>query len=122
MADKAKKTKKSRTGAQFYQSDAQKRERLSGNTNTDTDRAIERALYKAMHEGRLAPKEAGRMNADHFIDSLDDAYMNKPVKKAMGGAVKGYMGGGKVRGYKNGGGVCRGGGAAVSGTKFSGVK
>ena len=40
----------------------------------------------------------------------------------MGGAVKGYMGGGKVRGYKDGGGVCRGGGAAVSGTQFRGVK
>ncbi len=43
-------------------------------------------------------------------------------KYNKGGAVKGYMGGGKVRGYKNGGSVCRGGGAAVSGTKFSGVK
>ena len=29
--------------------------------------------------------------------------------------------GGAVRGYKNGGGVCRGGGAAVGGTKFRGV-
>ena len=43
-------------------------------------------------------------------------------KYNKGGAVKGYMGGGKVRGYKDGGGVCRGGGAAVSGTKFRGVK
>ena len=44
------------------------------------------------------------------------------MKYMEGGAVKEYMGGGKVRGYKDGGGVCRGGGAAVSGTKFSGVK
>ena len=44
------------------------------------------------------------------------------MKYMEGGAVKKYMGGGKVRGYKDGGGVCRGGGAAVSGTKFSGVK
>jgi len=44
------------------------------------------------------------------------------LKYAKGGAVKKYMGGGKVRGYKDGGGVCRGGGAAVSGTKFRGVK
>ena len=43
-------------------------------------------------------------------------------KYNKGGAVKGYMGGGKVRGYKDGGVVCRGGGAAVSGTKFRGVK
>ena len=43
-------------------------------------------------------------------------------KYNKGGAVKGYKGGGKVRGYKDGGGVCRGGGAAVSGTKFRGVK
>jgi hypothetical protein len=47
---------------------------------------------------------------------------NRPVEKAKGGAVKKYMGGGKVRGYEHGGGVCRGGGAAISGTKFSGVK
>ena len=44
------------------------------------------------------------------------------MKYMEGGAVKKYMGGGKVRGYKDGGGVCRGGGAAVSGTKFAGVK
>jgi hypothetical protein len=44
----------------------------------------------------------------------------KPYK--YGGKVKKYQGGGKVRGYKDGGGVCRGGGAAISGTKFSGVK
>ena len=44
------------------------------------------------------------------------------MKYMEGGAVKKYMGGGKVRDYKDGGGVCRGGGAAISGTKFSGVK
>ena len=44
------------------------------------------------------------------------------MKYMEGGAVKKYMGGGKVRGYKDGGGVCRGGGAAISGTKFAGVK
>ena len=44
----------------------------------------------------------------------------KPYKS--GGKVKKYQGGGKVRGYKDGGGVCRGGGAAISGTKFAGVK
>jgi hypothetical protein len=44
------------------------------------------------------------------------------MKYMEGGAVKKYMGGGKVRGYGHGGGVCRGGGSAVSGTKFAGVK
>ena len=59
------------------------------------------------------------------MDQVEEAYRQKhqkPVNKAKGGAVKGYMGGGKVRGYKDGGGVCRGGGAAVGGTKFIGVK
>ena len=37
----------------------------------------------------------------------------KPVKKAMGGAVRGYEAGGEV---------CRGSGAAVRGTKFRGVR
>ena len=122
MADKVKKTKKTKSGAQFYQSDALKRKRLSGDTNTSEDRAINRAMDKAMREGLISPKNAGEMKARTFIDSIDDAYGNKPEKYNKGGAVKGYMGGGKVRGYKNGGSVCRGGGAAVSGTKFSGVK
>jgi hypothetical protein len=38
------------------------------------------------------------------------------------GNVKKMMNGGKVMGYKDGGEVCRGGGAATSGTKFRGVK
>ena len=49
------------------------------------------------------------------------AKTEKPVKKMMGGAVKKMMNGGKVMGYKDGGEVCRGGGAATSGTKFRGV-
>ena len=48
----------------------------------------------------------------------------KVTKKDIlrGRGVKGFKNGGKVRGYGKGGGVCRGGGAAISGTKFSGVK
>jgi len=61
-----------------------------------------------------------------FSQLPEEVQMKMDPKAAMkymeGGAVKKYMGGGKVRGYKDGGGVCRGGGAAVSGTKFSGVK
>ena len=47
------------------------------------------------------------------------------TKKAKGGAVRKYKGGGMVEGYEYGGevgGSCRGGGAALRGTKFSGCK
>lgn len=61
-----------------------------------------------------------------FSKLPEEVQMKMDPKAAMkymeGGAVKAYKYGGKVRGYKDGGGVCRGGGAAVSGTKFSGVK
>lgn len=63
-------------------------------------------------------------------------YMDKPKPRKMkkgGAAFPDLTGDGKVtkkdilrgrgvRGFKSGGEVCRGGGAAVSGTKFSGVK
>ena len=61
-----------------------------------------------------------------FSKLPEEVQMKMDPKAAMkymeGGAVKAYKYGGKVRGYEHGGKVCRGGGAAVSGTKFSGVK
>jgi hypothetical protein len=61
-----------------------------------------------------------------FSQLPEEVQMKMDPKAAMkymeGGAVKAYKYGGKVRGYKHGGKVCRGGGAAISGTKFDGVK
>jgi hypothetical protein len=56
----------------------------------------------------------------------DDGYYSserkKDVKRAKDAKARGMMGGGMVRGYMDGGEVCRGGGKAMSGTKFRGVK
>jgi hypothetical protein len=61
-----------------------------------------------------------------FSQLPEEVQMKMDPKAAMkymeGGAVKAYKYGGKVRGYKHGGKVCRGGGAAISGTKFDGVR
>jgi hypothetical protein len=61
-----------------------------------------------------------------FSQLPEEVQMKMDPKAAMkymeGGAVKAYKYGGKVRGYKGGGKVCRGGGAAISGTKFDGVR
>jgi hypothetical protein len=54
---------------------------------------------------------------------LESMFGDKEKPKAgPKGNVKKMMNGGKVMGYKDGGEVCRGGGAATSGTKFRGVK
>ena len=70
-------------------------------------------IYGSGSEDRQILENMKRKSSDRKADMF---------KMEKGGAVKGYMGGGKVRGYKDGGGVCRGGGAAVGGTKFRGVK
>ena len=74
-----------------------------------------------MNKGGAVPS-----NRKGFSKLPEDVQQKMDPEAAMkymeGGAVKKYMGGGKVRGYKDGGGVCRGGGAAISGTKFAGVK
>ena len=75
----------------------------------------------AMKEGGAVPP-----NRKGFSKLPEEVQMKMDPEAAMkymeGGAVKPYKYGGKVRGYKKGGKVCRGGGAAISGTKFSGVK
>ena len=81
--------------------------------NDDALRKMIADVEYASAEDRLTM----RQGAEKAKQREDNRY-----KYAKGGAVKGYMGGGKVRGYKDGGGVCRGGGAAVGGTKFRGVK
>jgi hypothetical protein len=73
----------------------------------------DKSIYGSGSEDRQILENMKRKSSDRKADMF---------KMEKGGAVKGYMGGGKVRGYKDGGGVCRGGGAAVGGTKFRGVK
>ena len=60
---------------------------------------------------RIIKESVRRRTRDHNTEPKQD------IKSALG-----FAGGGEVRGYKDGGGVCRGGGAAISGTKFAGVK
>ena len=70
-------------------------------------------IYGSGSEDRQILENMKRKSSDRKADMF---------KMEKGGAVRGYKNGGKVRGYKDGGGVCRGGGAAVGGTKFRGVK
>ena len=60
---------------------------------------------------RIIKEATRRRTRDYSAEPKQD------IKSALG-----LAGGGEVRGYKHGGGVCRGGGAAISGTKFAGVK
>ena len=126
-ADKRKKklkTSKSNSGAQLFMSeDAKEQMRNRPSEGAEIERLIDRAIKNRRKEGKITPEESGRTSAYTYGDMSSRSYGNDAAMKYMeGGAVKKYMGGGKVRGYKDGGGVCRGGGAAVSGTKFSGVK
>jgi len=83
-------------------------------------RRRKRDMFK-MNKGGAVPN-----NRKGFSQLPEEVQMKMDPQEAMkymeGGAVKPYKYGGKVKKYKGGGGVCRGGGAAVSGTKFSGVK
>jgi hypothetical protein len=133
MAERKKiKLKKTRGGAQQY-------ERSKGDFGRHSDNLFHKLMADPLGDPDILEKKArlraGEYGASKYDDDaeLEEMLMgfaereakerrNRPVEKAKGGAVKKYMGGGKVRGYEHGGGVCRGGGAAISGTKFSGVK
>lgn len=94
------------------------------------DELAEAAGFPMDEDGTLSPEYDIRDSLENKRKRGEKVSRKKPPLQALsdamgfedGGDVKGYKGGGKVRGYKDGGGVCRGGGAAVSGTKFSGVK
>lgn len=131
MADKRKqrklKTTKSDSGAQLFMSDEAKEQMLNRpRKGSEIENLIDQHLHSRMLEGKITPEKSGRTQAYTYTDMSSRSHGNDKPKPAMkymkGGAVKNYMGGGKVRGYKDGGGVCRGGGAAISGTKFYGVK
>ena len=68
---------------------------------------------------------AAAMEAEYGDDYYERS-RKKNVKRAKDAQARekarGMMGGGMVRGYMGGGEVCRGGGKAISGTKFRGVK
>jgi len=131
-ADKRKKklkTSKASSGAQLYMSDEAKEQMLNRPFGgTEIEKLIKKSVTNRMLEGKMDPKESGKLRAETYIDMLDRTYdQDKPkvAKKKYGGKVAKMKYGGMVEGYEYGGevgGSCRGGGAAVGGTKFSGVK
>jgi len=127
--EKKLKTSKASSGAQLFMSDEAKekmRNRPFG--GTEIENLINKSITNRMLEGKMTPEESGNLNAETFIDMIDRAYdLDKPrvSKKKYGGKVAKMKYGGMVEGYEHGGevgGSCRGGGAALRGTKFSGVK
>ena len=106
-----------KSGGQIYMSDdyaKEFRETYAG--DTELQKLIEKNMNERMRAGEMTPKESGSMKARTFIDQVEESVRQKYEKPRK------MKKGGKVRGYEHGGGVCRGGGAAISGTKFSGVK
>jgi len=80
-----KKTEKSVTGAQFYQSETNKKELLSNpGKTTRAEKAIIKALNKRPTEENI---RSAKLEADIFMDMAGDAVKNTP---------KGYMNGGCV--------------------------
>lgn len=131
-ADKRKKklkTSRASSGSQLFMSDEEKEKMLNRPFGgTEIEKLIDKSVTNRMLEGKMTPKESGNLEAETFIDMLDRAYdLDKPrvAKKKYGGKVAKMKAGGMVEGYEYGGevgGSCRGGGAAIRGTKFSGCK
>ena len=131
-ADKRKKklkTSKSESGAQLFMSDEAIEQILNRPfKGSEIENLIERSLTERMLEGKITPEKSGRTQAYTYTDMSSRSHGNdKPrvAKKKYGGKVAKMKYGGMVEGYEHGGevgGSCRGGGAAVGGTKFSGVK
>jgi len=105
------------TGGQIYMSKDYAKKFLDTYAgDTDLQKLMEKKITERMRSGKMTPQESGNMKAETFVDQVDEAVRQKyekPRKMKKGGAVRGYEGGGAV---------CRGGGAAVGGTKFRGVK
>jgi len=110
-----KKTSQVRSGAQFYQSDDEKRATLSGGGQTKAKKAISKALKEKYLSGDISRKEYlsfGGLEANIDMDSIEDA-IKRPPKKSVISKAKG----GSVRAFNNGGAVMSG-----RGPKFKGVK
>ena len=131
-ADKRKKklkTSKASSGAQLFMSNEAKEQMLNRPfEGTDAEKLIRKSITNRMLEGKMIPEESGKLKANTVTDMISRAYGNdkrRVSKKKYGGKVTKMKAGGMVEGYEYGGevgGSCRGGGAAVGGTKFSGVK
>ena len=108
---------------------------------------LDEAIRNRMLDGELTPEEAAKKSVDIFSDKVSEAVDQKFANKKYGGKVTKMKEGGKVPSkykgfsklpenvqrqmdsglaekYEYGGkvGGCRGGGAAIRGTKFSGCK
>ena len=81
MAERIYKTKRSGTGAQFYQSDKNRKDRLKAKGGTEMDDLIRQALTEKVISGDISATRAGEFSANQFFDSLDDAYKKKGKKK-----------------------------------------
>ena len=138
MADK--KTYKTASGAQQYGSSEDFKKqgsdaffRFLEDPVGNNDDALISSAMDAGEYGALA-KEAKTSSSKKDLGDIEKILAGftknrSNIKKAKEkpkagpkGNVKKMMNGGKVMGYKDGGEVCRGGGAATSGTKFRGVK
>lgn len=132
LADTRKKklkTSKANSGAQLFMSDDAKEQMLNRPfEGAEIERLIDRAIKNRREEGKITPEESGKTSAYTYGDMISRSYENdKPrvSKKKYGGKVAKMKYGGMVEGYEYGGeagGSCRGGGAALRGTKFSGCK
>ena len=113
MAEKKRKTLKPKVlkdGTQVYGSPE---EWSRSDSKSDSEFWAKRAGFDAAMEAE-------------FGDEYYKGARKKNVKRAKDAQerekARGMMGGGMVRGYMDGGEVCRGGGKAMGGTKFRGVK
>ncbi len=97
-ARKKNKLKKSGTGAQFFQSKRQAKERMDvGAGRTELEKKINAMLTEKVLSGEISPEKSGRLKARIFADSVEDAVNRSPAKYIHGGAVmKGR--GGKFKG------------------------
>ena len=107
----------------------------AGKTISDRDREMVREMMPlkprmrpdvgAIERGNRAAKrtaqDLSRMEAGGLVGGQKKLDKNKDGK-ISGADFKMMKKGGKVKKMKGGGQVCRGGGAAMSGTRFSGVK
>tara|TARA_Y100000385_G_scaffold75352_2_gene76163 strand:+ start:5886 stop:6362 length:477 start_codon:yes stop_codon:yes gene_type:complete len=146
------KTSKAKSGAQLFMSDEAKEQMKNRPfRGAEIENLIDRALNDRMHEGKMTPEESGTTSGYTFGDMVNRAYSSdkpKVAKKKYGGKVAKMEAGGEVpskykgfsklpenvqrnmdsdlaQKYEYGGevgGSCRGGGAAIRGTKFSGCK
>ena len=107
--------------------DIKTEELLAGMTMSEINAAIDSGKNpkkKSPSKATVRPSKSTGALAEFVKDAAKYGVLGGSAATA-GKAAKKVLGmkyGGKVRGYKHGGGVCRGGGASVSGTRFSGVK